>query len=140
MAIWNIDLTTQDGAWSAAQNGGYACYVVAVLGVLGVAMGAMAVSSGGSALVIGVLAVGLAEILVFAFAGYRLQAGKGVIWGSVAAVLLVLEIVGKLITLTGLPGLVINVIVLIVLVQGIRGAAAIKSGKLNADDAAAVFD
>jgi hypothetical protein len=34
MAMWNTDLTTEDGALGAAQMGGVACFVAAGLSVL----------------------------------------------------------------------------------------------------------
>jgi hypothetical protein len=141
MAFWDVDLETQDGAESAAQLGGFACFVAAGLGVLGVALATLAeASTGASALIIAVLSVGVAEILVFVVAGFRLRAGKGIIWGTIAAILIVLEIVMKLVTLTGIPGIVINAILLIGVVNGIRGARALGRGDMTADEAGEVFN
>lgn len=140
MAFWNVDLTTEDGADNAAQMGGYACFVGAVLGAIGVVLMGGLTASFDKAAAVGILSVGLAEILVFVVAGFRLRAGKGLIWGSVAALLLVLEIVMKLVSMQGLPGIVVNVILLVAIVNGIRGARALSCRDLTADDAAEIFN
>lgn len=126
MSFWKIDLTTEDGALNAAATGGMACFIAAGLTVLGAAFFAGAAPSGVER--IGVLGVAAASVVVLLAGGWRLRSGKGVWWGSAAAGLLVLEILSKLITLTGLFGLVINVILLIVIVNGVRGAWALRGG------------
>lgn len=140
MALWSVDLTTEDGADSAAQMGAYACFVGAVLGAIGVALSGGLQAQIDKTAAIGILSVGLAEILVFVVAGFRLRAGRGAIWGSVAALLLILEIVLKLVTMQGLPGVVINVILLIVIVNGIRGARALSQRGLTVEEAAEIFN
>ena len=139
MAFWNVDLTTEDGALGAAQIGGFACFVAAGLGVLGAAaIFAFGRSSGPpTAAVIGAAAA-LVEALVFAIAGLRLRAGKGIVWGSVSAVLLLLEIVAKIAALA-IPGIIINGIVLVGVINGIRGVRALRRVDLSSDDAAEIF-
>jgi hypothetical protein len=138
--FWNVDLSTQDGAEGAAQMGGYACFVMAALDALGIAMVSGVLASGGDRIAAtGVLAFGLGEILIFLVAGFRLRAGTGVVWGSAAAVVLVIEIVAKLATFAISVALFINVLLLIFVVNGIRGARALRSGVFDADEAAEIF-
>ncbi|MGH6615137.1 hypothetical protein [Sphingomonas sp.] len=139
MAFWNIDLTTQDGAEGAAQNGGLACFIAAGLTVLGIAM-LVATYQGAPAPLLGGIAGVASETVIFTVAGFRLRAGKGVIWGGVAALLLVIEMVTKLITMTGIGGVVINLVLLAVMINGVRGALALKRGDLDVDQVAKVFD
>ncbi|QNA85675.1 hypothetical protein G4G27_18070 [Sphingomonas sp. So64.6b] len=139
MAFWNIDLTTKDGAESAAQNGGLACFIAAGLTILGIAV-IVATHTGPAAELAGGIAGVAVETIVFTIAGFRLRAGKGVIWGGVATLLLVVEIVAKLITMIGLGGIVINAILLVVMINGVRGALALKRGDLDVDDIGKVFD
>jgi hypothetical protein len=141
MAFWNVDLETEDGAKSAAQLGGFACFIAAGLGVLGVGIATMALASTGDRVnAIATLSVGLVEILLFVVAGFRLRAGKGVVWGSVAALVILLEIVMKLVTLTGVGGIVISVILLVGMINGVRGARALGGVELGAEEAAEIFN
>lgn len=136
MSFWKIDLTTEDGALNAAHTGGMACYIAAGLTVLGAAFFAGAAPAGAER--IGVIAVAAASVTIFLIGGWRLRNGKGVFWGGAAVALLLVEILSKLITLTGLFGLVVNVILLIVVANGVRGAWALRRG--FDEDAAEVFE
>jgi hypothetical protein len=139
MAVWDIDLTTRSGAETAADQGGLACFIVAGMTVLGaLVFGGLA----GFDTAEGMIAAGTiaAQAVIAAIAGFRLRAGKGAFWGVAVAVLLVLEIVSKLVTLTGLGGLVLNVLFLVMVVQGVRGAWALRGHPLFADDEAEVFE
>ncbi len=135
MAFWNIDLTTEDGALGAASNGAYACFIAAVLTAISTFfLGGMASDTiaAGAMVVAGGVAIGL-----FVVAGLRLRSGKGAFWGSVAVAWLGLEVLGKLIAFS-IPGLIINTVLLIVLVNGVRGAWALRRGV--GDDAGATFE
>jgi hypothetical protein len=136
MSFWKIDLTTEDGAVSAATTGGAACFVAAGLTVLGGILFAGAAPNTEEQ--IGVLVAAGLSLIVFLVAGWRLRSGKGAFWGGAAAALLVLEIITKLITLNGVGGLIINTILLIVITNGVRGAWALRSG--FDEDAAEVFE
>lgn len=135
MAFWNIDLTTEDGALGAASNGAYACFIAAVLTAISTFfLGGMASDTiaAGAMVVAGGVAIGL-----FVVAGLRLRSGKGAFWGSVAVAWLGLEVLGKLIAFS-IPGLIINTVLLIVLVNGVRGAWALRRGV--GDDTGATFE
>lgn len=140
MAFWNVDLTTEDGADNAAQMGGYACFVGAVLGAIGLALAGGLQATIDQTAAVAMLSVGAAEILVFVVAGFRLRAGRGLVWGSVAALLLVVEIVMKLVSMQGLPGVVIDVVLLVTIINGVRGARALSRRDLTADEAAEIFN
>ncbi len=135
MAFWNIDLTTEDGALGAASNGAYACFIAAVLtAISGLFFGGMTSDMGerGATGLIALVAIGL-----FVVAGLRLRNGKGAFWGSVAVAWLILELLGKLIVFS-IPGLVVNIVLLIVVINGVRGAWALRQGIV--DDAGATFE
>ena len=139
MALWNIDLTTEDGALSAAQTGGYACLVAAALSMVAVAMLlGLSMSAGPSMATLAFAAGAIAEIMVFIVAGFRLRAGKGVVWGSAVAVLLAIELATKVATLA-IIGIMINAILLIVVINGIRGARAMRRIELSPEDVAEIF-
>jgi apolipoprotein N-acyltransferase len=139
MSFWKVDLTTEDGAHNAAQMGGFACFVAAALSVLGLAL---LIGAGAyvGAVAIGAISGVAGEIAIFIIAGFRLRGGRGLVWGSVAALLLAIEIVIKLVTLTGIPGLIISVILLVATINGVRGARALGRDGLTVDEAAEVFE
>ena len=127
MSFWKIDLTTEDGAANAAAG----------LTVLGGILFASTASNAEER--IGVLVVAGLSLIVFLVAGWRLRGGKGAVWGAIAAALLALEIITKLITLSGIGGLIINVILLIVVTNGVRGAWALRKGSFD-DATAGIFE
>jgi hypothetical protein len=137
--MWNVDLNTEDGALSAAQIGGFACFIAAGLGLVGIALVvAMGTSRGLPVATLATASVALAEVLILAAAGFRLRAGKGIVWGSVAAVLLAIELVVKVIT-PSITGIMIDAILLIGVINGIRGVRALRRIDLNPADAAEIF-
>ncbi len=137
MSFWKIDLTTEDGAANAAATGGTACFIAGGLTLLGAvfAAGTIRMMGGQAPIVLGFAA---ASIVIYLSAGIRLREGKGVFWGGTAVVLLVLEVLTKLVTLS-LFGLLINAILLIVIANGVRGAWALRKGGVD-DDTAEVFE
>ena len=137
MAFWSTDMTTEDGALGAAGLGGVACFVSAGLTVLGTfLLGGLDMRGPAAVFVLGVAGV---EVLVFLIAGWRLRAGKGLIWGSAAAALLLLELVTKIAVLMISVGLLLNVILLIVTINGVRGAWALRKGLPDAEAEAEIF-
>lgn len=78
---------------------------------------------------IGIALVGL-QVLLCLVAGARLWQGKGAYWAVAVALLVTLEIVTKIATMTALPGLVVNFAFLATLVIGIRGALALRDPNL----------
>ena len=136
--FWHIDLTTRAGAKSAAGQGALACFVFCGMAVLGVILfGGMAGYSTpeGIAVMVG---AGV-EAVVGLIAGLRLRAGKGAYWGIAVAALAALELVGKVVALS-IGGVVIVGVILITVVQGIRGALALKNGTSFEDDDIEVFN
>ena len=139
MALWNVDLTTEDGALGAAQMGGFACFVAAVLSLLGVAaLFVMGTVGGLSTMVLAGAAFAMAEVALFAIAGLRLRGGKGEVWGYAAAIVLVIELLVKIATVSFI-GIMINIILLIALGNGIRGARALRRLGMGADEVATIF-
>lgn len=135
MAFWNIDLTTEDGALGAASNGAYACFIAAVLtAISGFIFGGLASDTiaRGATAILAVLNIGL-----FVITGLRLRRGKGAFWGSVAVAWLSLEMLSKLLAVA-IPGLIISAVLLIVVINGVRGAWALRRGIV--DDAGATFE
>ena len=139
MALWNVDLTTEDGALGAAQMGGFACFVAAVLSLLGVAaLFVMGTVGGLSTMVLAGAAFAMAEVALFAIAGLRLRGGKGEVWGYAAAIVLVIELLVKIATVSFI-GIMINIILLIALGNGIRGARALRRLEMGPDEVATIF-
>ena len=139
MALWNVDLTTEDGALGAAQMGGFACFVAAVLSLLGVAaLFVMGTVGGLSTMVLAGAAFAMAEVALFAIAGLRLRGGKGEVWGYAAAIVLAIELLVKIAAVSFI-GIMINIILLIALGNGIRGARALRRLGMGADEVATIF-
>lgn len=140
MAGWNVDLSTEDGALSAAQIGGYACLIAAALAFFGAAI-ILGLGAGTGELRPALFdaSAPLIEIILFAVAGVRLCAGKGSIWGSVAAMALVIELALKLLTFS-IVGLLIDTILLIAVINGLRGVRALRRIDLRPADAAEIFN
>jgi len=139
MAFWDVDLTTRSGAETATSQGALACFITAGLTVVGALFVGGVV---GFDTLEGQIAMGAVAIqgVIALVAGLRLRIGKGAFWGIAVAAMLVLEIINKLVTLTGLGGLVINAIMLVMVVQGVRGAWALRSGAGFEDDHVEVFE
>ncbi len=125
MAFWDADLETRMGAETAADAGGMASFVFAGLSVLGAVIFGGLTSMDTTEAIGGAVAVGI-QVLIGIVAGFRLRAGKGAFWGIAVAALLAIELLFKLATFAISGGLVINVILLVVVVQGIRGAFALR--------------
>ena len=138
MAFWDADLTTRMGAESAAFQGGLGCFIYSGMAVLGLVFFGGVNGFDTPEGIAGIAGVG-AEVLVTTTAGFRLRAGKGAFWGSAAALIVGLELLFKLISLSINGGLIIGAVVLVVIVQGVRGAFALRSANGFAEDDAEVF-
>jgi uncharacterized membrane protein YhhN len=128
LRFWEVDLTTRAGALGAAHMGGTVCLIMVGMVILGmIVFGAVQLPPDATteeyAAGLGMIAL---EGAVFLIAGLRLRAGKGLWWGAAAAALLVLEIVAKIASLTGIGGLIINILMLVALINGMRGAFTLK--------------
>lgn len=133
MAFWEIDLTTRAGARGAAHTAGTAAFVYAGATVLGALIGGAMVQTVNLAQTsLNVLPIVLAALA--AFAGFRLQDGKGMIIGSVLAVIVALDLLAHVLALQGYAGLVLCGVVLALLVQGLRGVRALHQGRGFEDD------
>lgn len=135
--FYSADLTTRAGALSAASGGAIACFIACGLAVFGALFLASTADSG---TVIAMLFGVAAECLLFLVAGLRLRAGRGGFWGIAAALVILVEIVMKLVSMTGLGGLLINVMLLVVIANGVRGAFALRRRDFSAEDLEQVFD
>jgi hypothetical protein len=129
---WQIDLTTRAGAQSAVRMGSIAAFIFAGMGVLGALLVGLAAGAG-TAEGLGVIIGGALEAVLGLIAGLRMRAGKGLVWAVVVAVFLVLELIGKLVMFS-IVGSVLTAVVLVYLVNGIRGLRALKT-ELGYDDA-----
>lgn len=135
---WEIDLSTRAGAQSAANTGAIACFVFCGMAVLGMILLGGEAGYGtpdGIAVMIG---AGL-EAVVGLVAGLRLRAGKGAYWGIAVAALAAIELIAKIAALS-IMGIVLVGLILIWVVQGIRGAFALKKEPRFEDDDVEVFN
>lgn len=138
MAFWQIDLTTRSGAETAADQGGLACFFVAGFTMLGaLVFGGLAGFDTAEGVTTAVLIAITA--LIALIAGLRMRAGKGAFWGIAVALLLVVEIISKLVSFS-IGGLIFNVLFLVMVVQGLRGAWALRGQSGFDDDDVEVFE
>ena len=79
------------------------------------------------------------EFVVAMIAGVRLQWGKGAYWGMATAVLAALELIGKIVA-QSVIGVLIGGLVLVFIINGVRGALALKRGTGFTDDDLTTFD
>ncbi|MFM5924461.1 MAG: hypothetical protein ACKOPG_09770 [Novosphingobium sp.] len=136
MAAWSIDLTTRAGARTAARTAGTACLLyataTAVGGLFVLFAGATALQPGPGQTSLNILPFLLAGFA--AITGFRLQAGKGLYWGAALALVIALELLARLAAFSGIFGIVLCLVVLIFLIQGLRGARALQAGTGFEDD------
>lgn len=139
MAFWDVDLSARSSAETAADQGGLACFTTAGLTVLGALFfgGMVGFDTIEGQLTVGVIGL---QALIALVAGFRLKAGKGVFWGSAVAAMLVLEIINKLLIALAFGGLILNLFFLVMVVQGVRGAWALRRGTGFEDDQVEVFE
>jgi hypothetical protein len=139
MALWSVDLTTEDGALGAAQLGSMAClisagfsgfYLLVVAGVIGTSNESIANPFTWAL---------LGQLIVFGVAAFLLRSGKGLIPAIGAALLLALEVLGKFISNPISIGMIFSVILLILTINGVRGANALRKGIVNEDETAEIF-
>jgi len=137
MSTWFKDVETYEGALSAARSGMYASLGFAAM----IAIGLVVLLTGNEAM-IGVapqdfdraaryVAIGfvLVELVVALLAAYRFRLGKGLFPGSVTLLIFLMEVGMKLLTgpFLGILWYVIYLAVFLGLVNGIRGAWAMRS-------------
>lgn len=135
--FWQIDLTTRAGARSAAYQGSIACFFFCGMGVLGALFWG---ASAGISTTQGLSLVGGAtfEAVVGLIAGLRLRAGKGAYWGMAVVALAALELIGKVLAIS-IMGIALTGIIVVMTVQGVRGALALKNIPSFEDDDIDVF-
>ena len=133
MGLLNVDLTTEDGALGAAQMGSLACLIAG--GFSGFYLLVFAGVASGNGDQIGTTMAGFfaAELIVFAISAFLLRSGKGAFPAMVAAAFLALEVVVRLAGLALIP-LIFDTILLILTVNGVRGALALRRGIVNEEE------
>lgn len=134
MAMWDVDLTTRMGAQTATGMGSYAAFAFGLLGVLGVLVYGLGHVGATTAESVGAMIGGAFEAGVGLIAGLRLRAGKGFVWGIVAAVFAALELLGKILAIQ-ITGVVLCAIILVYLINGVRGARVLKQDRFAEDEA-----
>ena len=138
MGFFKIDLTTRYGAESAARSGSLGRFIAAGLTALtGIYAFVTNPAVGDMVFALGFGFVFFPQFLLFLMAGFRLRAGKGLVLGGAAIVLLIAETVSQLVTF-GFLGLLIRLALLISLIEGVRGAWALRHDRF-AEDVADVF-
>ena len=137
MAVWDIDLSNRAGARGASYQAALAAYVYAGMTVLGglFAMGMfdLATTAGKVAAVQVV-----AQLAVAVIAGILLRDGRGAFWGLALAAFMVFNLIGGLLT-GALGGVILTGLLLLVLVNGLRGTFALRSDMRFADDDIDIF-
>ena len=136
--FWTTDLTTRAGALSATKSGSTGAFIFCGMGVVGMIFFGLKVGFTTSLGIAEIAAAGF-EAAVALIAGLRLRQGKGVIWGGAAAVLVALEGLGKVVAMS-IGGALLSLAVLIMLINGVRGALALKKDAGFEDDDVEVFN
>lgn len=140
MAFWDIDLTTRVGARSAAGTGATAAYIYAGVTLIGALLTGALLKQvgkfGQTALEFGPIVIAVLAL----FAGFRLKDGKGLVLGSILAVIVALGLLMQLASLAIGGGTAISLVVLVLLVQGLRGAYALHKSQNFEDDDIAAFE
>lgn len=136
--FWSIDLTTRAGARGAAHTAGTAAFAYAVATFFGAVVGSTILQTSSSTHS-SINVVPIALVTLAAFAGFRLQDGKGLVIGAVLAVVVLLDLLAHVLVLQGIPGMVLCAVVLVLLIQGLRGAAALRRGTGFDDDDVGTF-
>ena len=132
MAVWDIDLETRMGAQSAADQAGLAAFVFAGLTVIsGFFLGSMMDLATPEGMTFA--AIMLFQIVLGVAAGIRLRQGHGAWLGIAMAVVIGANVLLQAINLQFGLGLIINALLLIWMVQGIRGALALRQGQFDED-------
>lgn len=139
MAFWDADLTTRMGAESAADQGSIGCFLLGGLTLIAAFLSSNVLDPGELEGQIGIGLVALQAVVCF-IAGFRLRQGKGAYWAMAVAFLLGIEIITKLVTMTALPGLIISAVLMVIVIQGIRGALALRGQHAFDDEDAAAFE
>lgn len=145
MSLWFKDVTEYDGAVSATKNGmfaalGFAAMTAIGLGFVAVAGGLPGQTSTNGAARYAAMAGILIEMAVILFAAWRFRLGKGLIIGIIILALFTFEVVVKLLNGTaGLVWFVAYFAILLGLVNGIRGAWALRSMSGNPESYADTF-
>ncbi len=132
MAFWDADFTTRMGSQSATDQAALACFLLAGFRVIATLFfgGMMGIESTEGQVVAGLTAL---EALVAIIAGFRFRAGKGAYWGMAVVALLALGIISAL-TSVAIGGIVISTIFLVIVVQGLRGAFALRNSQFSDDE------
>lgn len=138
MAFWDVDLDSRVGAQGATHLGSIGAFAFAVLALLS-AFVLGGISGFDTAEGIGIAVSATVEAIIAAIAGFRFREGKGAFWGLGLLAILLIEGLFKLLTLS-IGGLVINVVLLVCVLQGVRGAFALRNSAGFPEDDAGVFD
>jgi hypothetical protein len=137
VGFFKIDLTTRYGAESAARSGSLGSFIAAGLTALA---GAYAFVTGpfmgDMVIALGFGLVFFSEFLLFLMTGLRLRAGKGLVLGGAAIVLLIAQTLSQLASF-GWMGLLIRFALLTSLIEGVRGAWALRRNNFVEDVAEA---
>ena len=137
MAVWDIDLSNRAGARGASYQGALAAYIYAGMTVLG---GLMVSGRLDLATLAGKIAAGqiALQLTIAVVAGTLLRKGRGAFWGVALAAFMVVNMIGGLFTLAIL-GVILTGLLLLVLVNGLRGTFALRGEGRFADDDIDVF-
>lgn len=132
MAFHDIDLSSRPGAEWATHLGSIGSFGFAAITVF-----SLVISSGmagfrtdeGMFIAIG----GGVQLLIAGIAGMRFREGKGAFIGIAAAALLGLSLLGQVLAVSIL-GIIINGVLLVCIVQGLRGAWALRKDLFPGDE------
>ena len=132
MAVWDIDLSNRAGARGASYQAALACFVYCGMTALGgfFVSGLIDVSSPQGKVTAVLVA---AQLLLTLIAGILLRQGRGAVWGVAVAAVMVLNLVGSLIQIS-IFSAILTGLLLLLLINGLRGTFALRSASRFVDD------
>ena len=137
MAVWDIDLSNRAGARGASYQSALAAYVYAGMTVLGglFALGVFDFTTTAGKIAAAQVAL---QLIVALVAGFMLRDGRGAFWGVALAAFMVINMIGGLVA-GSIGGVILTGLLLLVLVNGLRGTFALRGEGRFADDDIDVF-
>jgi len=137
MAVWDIDLSNRAGARGASYQAALSAYIYAGMTVLG---GLLALGRYDLATLAGKITAAqvVLQLTIALVAGTLLRDGRGAFWGVALAAFMVVNMIGGLVTLA-IFGVILTGMLLLVLVNGLRGTFALRGESHFADDDIDIF-
>lgn len=125
MALWNIDLSTREGAQAAIRLASRVCLGFAVLLAISLFVLGGLVADFSSQLGLAVLGLTGLQLLVPLIAGIKLRRDKGLVWGIGAAFAILADLIQHVMSVE-IRMTLFDLALLLLLMAGLRGIPALR--------------